>query len=127
MAKNSMCEPVDILSIRDEIIDYLNAHSYRRQEIIADLVGIRRESIWAYIKGRGLTDIGDVQKLYDWMVHDRKNEQTLTRNQVAYLVANAKKQLRESENLPPRAAKRAVSKWERKLQKYQKIEAEFKQ
>ena len=116
-----MTKTIDLLSLRDEIMDYLGAHSYRRQEIIADLVGIRRESLYAYTTKRsGLTHIEDLQKLHRWMVEDRANRQELTRTQMAWLLKNAQQQLKEAKQLPPRTAKRAVAQWTRKLRKYQK-------
>jgi hypothetical protein len=113
---------IDVLGLRDEIMDYLGTHTYRRQEIIADLVGIRRESLYAYTTKRsGLTHVEDIQRLYNWMVLDRANQQTLTRPQMAWLLRHAQQNLREARQLPPRQAKRAVAKWSAKLRKYRKV------
>jgi hypothetical protein len=65
--------PVDLLRIREEVIDYLKHDTKALQVDIAGIVGIRREMISAIRQGRAaLTDIVDLQRLYAWMCIDRK-------------------------------------------------------
>jgi hypothetical protein len=113
---------VDFLASRDEVIDYLRKHSHRRQEIIADLVGMRRESLYAYTThGVGLTHVEDLQKLHDFIRIDKANQQQITPQQMVWLLRNAQKHLQEAEKLPPRKAHRAIAKWSAKLRKYRKM------
>jgi len=72
MAKlNSRPRAVDLLAIRESILDYLAEHSTGRQGAIAEAVGLRREKINLYVnKRQGLTNIEIVQKLQDWMLED---------------------------------------------------------
>lgn len=119
-------QSIDLLSIRDEIMDYLATHTRGRQEIIADLLGIRRESLYAYTTKRsGLVHVEDVQKLYDWMQQDQRNQQRITRAETQWLLENAQAKLKETENLAPRKAKRAAVKWTAKVRKYEKMMREW--
>jgi hypothetical protein len=65
--------PIDLLALRDEVLDYLSEHSVGRQGAIAKLVGLRRETICSYAQKRGaLTDVATLQRLLDWMQTDKK-------------------------------------------------------
>lgn len=120
MTKNSS---FDILGLRDEtreeIMEYLALHSYRRQEIIGDLVGLRRESICAYAQKRGaLTNVSALQRLYEWMITDRKNGQELDDEQIQSLIALARKNLKKA---TAEKNEKSIAKWTRKLKKYQEL------
>ena len=106
----------DVLAVRDEIMDYLAEHSGERQEIIADLVGMRRERICAYSKRRsGLTHVVHVQKLYEWMQADRRNGQQFDADQIQALVTLARQNLKKATN------REDTEKWARKLEKYRRL------
>jgi DNA-binding XRE family transcriptional regulator len=67
--------PVDLLEIREEIIQHLESGTSMHQIDVAELVGIRRETISAIKKRRAaLTDIVDVNRLYRWMWIDRQKK-----------------------------------------------------
>lgn len=74
MAKlNSRPKAVDLLAIRESILDYLAENSAGRQGAIAKAVGLRREKINLYVNKRsGLTNIEIVQKLHDWVEQDKQ-------------------------------------------------------
>jgi hypothetical protein len=112
---------IDLLALRDRVLDYLAQYSSGRIEIIADLTGMRRESLYAYVKRRsGLTHVEDLQRLQEWMIADRANEQELTRKQVQWLISNAEKKLRVSQRSDVSYSEYAS--WKRKLKRYRKIE-----
>ena len=67
--------PVDLLELREEVIEYLRSGTAMKQVDIGGIVGIRRETISAICKGRAaLTDIMDLHRLYAWMWIDRGNQ-----------------------------------------------------
>lgn len=64
---------INLLALRDEVLEYLAAHSVGRQGAIAKQVGLRRETICSYAQKRGaLTDVGTLQRLLEWMTQDKR-------------------------------------------------------
>lgn len=110
--ENSSAATVDIVGMRDEVISYLKKYSSRRQEIIGDLTGVRRESVNAYARNSGLKEPELIQRFYDWMIQDKENKQQLTAEQLKWLVSNARRNLKSVDG------DYARNKWERKLEKY---------
>lgn len=64
---------MNMIHARTEALEYLARHSVGRQGEIAKAVGLRRETLNRYAGGQAIpTDIACVQRLYDWMVKDRR-------------------------------------------------------
>jgi hypothetical protein len=68
--------PVDLLEIREQVIQHLESGTTMHQIDVAELVGIRRETISAIKKRRAaLTDVVDLNRLYRWMWLDRQQKE----------------------------------------------------
>jgi hypothetical protein len=68
--------PVDLLDIREQVIQHLESGTTMHQIDVAELVGIRRETISAIKKRRAaLTDVIDLNRLYKWMWIDRQKKE----------------------------------------------------
>lgn len=64
---------MDMIAARTECLEYLAANAEGRQGEIAETIGLRRETVNRYVGGHAVpTDIECVQKIYDWMLTDRK-------------------------------------------------------
>lgn len=87
--------PVDLLKIREQVIQYLESGTSMNQIDIAGIVGIRRETISAIRQRRAaLSDVTDLNRLYAWMHIEKNLIRDLEKVKRRYLNAKAEKKRR---------------------------------